>query len=300
MKSKAFLLMVIATFLFSVQGVCIKWIGTGLPASEIAFLRGLGTFILITPYILSKGIRLWGNRPGMLLVRGITAGLVLIFGYYSVQHLPLATASLLCSLHPLIIPIIATVVLKEALHVRHFVSIGLALAGTAVVYMSAFNSSSWTLLPALAGVLSSICYATTTCLVRSLRNSEDIWVIVNYVAIGSMLVTLPGLAAHPVMPTLTQFGLMGVIILVSTLALLGFTWALGHDSASKLGLLFSLAPIWAGIWGISFFHEEITLTMLAGGALILTGTYFASRVHAPISRPASASAGSAGVRAAGW
>lgn len=290
MKSKAFLIMAIATFLFSIQGICIKWIGKGLPASEIAFLRGLGTLILITPYILSKGIPLWGKRPGMLLVRGIMAGLVLISAFYTLQHLPLSTGSLLCNLHPLLIPLIATVVLKETLHVRHFAAIGLALAGTITVYISAFNGSSWTLIPALIGVFSSICYATTTCLVRSLRNSEDTWVVVNYVAIGSMMVTAPGFLANPVMPTLTQFGLLGVIILVTTLALLGFTWALGHESASKLGVLNSLAPIWAGIWGISFFNEQITITMLAGGALILVGTYLASRIHSiPATRTAPSS-----------
>lgn len=289
MKSKAFLLMALSTFLFSIQGICIKWIGKDLPASEIAFLRGAGTLILITPYILSKGIGIGGKRPGMLLLRGVMAGLVLIFGFYTMQHLPLSTASLLCSLHPLLIPLIATVVLKEALHLRHFAALGLALGGTALVYISAFDGDSWTLIPALAGVLSSICYATTTCLVRSLRNSEDTWVIVNYVAIGSMLVTAPGFLAHPVMPTLTQYGLMGVIVLVSTLGLLAFTWALGHDSASKLGSLNSLAPVWAGIWGISFFNEEMTITMLAGGALILAGTYCASRLHTAPAQQTSAS-----------
>lgn len=283
MKSKAFLIMAISTFLFSIQGICIKWIGKDLPASEIAFIRGVGTLILITPYILAKGTPLWGKRPGMLLTRGIMAGLVLISAFYTLQHLPLSTASLLCNLHPMIIPIIATVVLKETLHVRHFVAIGLALVGTSIVYISAFDGSSWTLVPALIGVFSSICYAVTTCLVRSLRNSEDTWVVVNYVAIGSILVTAPGFLAHPVMPTLTQFGLLGIIVLVTTLALLGFTWALGHDSASKLGSLNSLAPVWAGIWGISFFNEEITITMLAGGALILVSTYLASRLHsAPV------------------
>lgn len=282
MKSRGVLLMIVSTFLFSIQGVCVKWIGTDLSASEIAFIRALGTLALITPYLIYNRIPLMGSRPGVLILRGLIGGLALDLGFYALQHLPLSTASLLRNLHPVMIPFIAAFALKEVLHSRHYAAIGLSLLGITLVYLPGITGGTWPLWPGAAAVTSSFCTAAVMCLVRSLRNTENTWVIVNYFALGSMLVTAPGFVMAPVAPSLTQWGLLSVIIVVTALAQLSFTWALGHESASKLGILGSMGPVWAGAWGISLFNEYLTLPMLAGATLILGGTALAARIRSAI------------------
>ncbi|PIR19966.1 MAG: hypothetical protein COV45_08285 [Deltaproteobacteria bacterium CG11_big_fil_rev_8_21_14_0_20_47_16] len=278
MKHPPILMMIASTLLFSIQGVCIKFIGMGLPAAEIAFLRSLGTFAIITPYLFAKGVPFWGSNPRVLIIRGLIGGLALDLTFHALQILPLATASLLRNLHPILIPVFAVFLLKERLVIQNFVGMALALLGVSLLYLPAFNGS-WPIDAASYAVIASVCTAVVMCLIRKLRHTENAWVIVNYFAMGSLLVTGPGFLLHPVTPSPVQIGLITVIILATTLAQLAFTWALGHDKASKLGLISAIGPVWASIWGVTLFDELLTIPMVIGGMLILSATVIVSRIR---------------------
>jgi len=72
-------------------------------------------------------------------------------------------------------------------------------------------------------------------------------------------------------------GLAFMVVLGTVVAYLFYAFALTELSASRVAAFAYLQPVVAALLGVWLLRERITPTVLAGGALILSGVYLAER-----------------------
>ena len=88
--------MVLSAFGFSLMAVFVKFASIeGIPVLEIVAARALVSLILSYADIRYKRISVFGQRKGLLFLRGFIGSLALVCVYYAITQLPLAEATVL-------------------------------------------------------------------------------------------------------------------------------------------------------------------------------------------------------------
>lgn len=93
--------MLLASFLFSIMGVCVKLASTDYSTSEIVAYRGLIGMLMIAILARIQGGTLKTPMPSQHLVRGAVGVLALWLWFYSIGKLPLAMAVTLNYMSPI-------------------------------------------------------------------------------------------------------------------------------------------------------------------------------------------------------
>lgn len=93
--------MLLASFLFSIMGVCVKLASTDYSTSEIVAYRGLIGMLMIAVLARMQGGTLKTPMPYQHLVRGAVGVLALWLWFYSIGQLPLAMAVTLNYMSPI-------------------------------------------------------------------------------------------------------------------------------------------------------------------------------------------------------
>src|SRR5690554_2538270 len=106
--------MLLAGRFFAFMQVMVKFV-PHIPAIEIIFFRSL--FSLVVSYwILRKNrVPVFGNNKKLLVMRGVSGSLGLIFFFYTLQNIPLASAVTLQYLSPIFTALLGIFLVREKL-----------------------------------------------------------------------------------------------------------------------------------------------------------------------------------------
>ncbi|WP_202819791.1 DMT family transporter [Thaumasiovibrio subtropicus] len=268
--------MVISAIGFSLMAVCVKAVSnSGIPLFEIIAARALISLSLSYVLVSKKGISIWGNNKFLLACRGIVGALALICVYGALTVLPLAEATIIQNVTPIITSVMAFLFLKEKVHTSTMISLLLSVIGVVVIVKpDLFMAPDAMDLPivgvviALIGALgSSIAYT----IVRKLSGTEDPSVIVFYFPLFALPVSLVLLGSDFVMPNLYQFVLLVLVGVLTQVGQVYLTKAMKVGSASKTMVYSYLQVVFAIVFGVLFFDEIPTWTTLLGTVFIIGG-----------------------------
>jgi drug/metabolite transporter (DMT)-like permease len=267
--------MLAAAFFFSVMSLFVKLAGRRLPTSEIVLVRS--AVMLVMAYLLLRraGVRPWGVRKSILIVRGVVGFCALMCFFYAVTKLPLADVSAIHFTNPVFTAVLAAIFLHESMRRRETAGLLLNLVGVALVAQPEFLFGAAArnldlgavLLALVASLLSAGAYTT----IRKLGETEHHLVIVFYFALVSTVGAAPLVAGRAVAPTLSEWGLLAGIGVVTLLAQISLTQGLHRERAGKAVSIGYAQVVFAGIWGLIFFGDKPNGLSLAGAALILVG-----------------------------
>ena len=84
--------MILASLLFSMMGVCIKFASAHFHTSELVFFRGLIGVLFMAIFCKVQGVSLRTSIPWMHVWRSVVGVTSLAAWFYAIAHLPLATA----------------------------------------------------------------------------------------------------------------------------------------------------------------------------------------------------------------
>ena len=84
--------MILSSFLFASMGVCIKYASAHFNSSELVFWRGFLGIFLMAGFARATGVSLRTQFPGMHVWRSVIGVASMSGWFYSIAHLPLATA----------------------------------------------------------------------------------------------------------------------------------------------------------------------------------------------------------------
>ncbi|MGB1237427.1 MAG: DMT family transporter [Pseudomonadales bacterium] len=260
---------------FALMSSFVKLVGTyQIPVFEIVAVRALVSIVLSYMVIARKGISPWGERRGLLFMRGAVGTLALMCVYYSVTTLPLAEATILQYTHPVFTALLVVIFLNERVQRSTMCCIALCLVGLVVIVdpSTAFSESAnlplFSVLLALLGAMGS---AVAYIIVKRLSMSEDSSVIILYFPMVALPLSLVLLGDDFVVPSGEALVLMIFVGLFTQVGQLGLTKALQHEVASKITAFSYVQVLFAMLLGVVMFSEIPMLWTLLGGALILLG-----------------------------
>ena len=208
---------------------------------------------------------------------------VFFFGFQTlaILYLPSGTAAVLEYLQPMLVGLLAWMILGESLSLAKIVGLILGFSGIVAVSSGSIFGN---IPPAgvVFGAGSAFSWALGTVFFKryEARISTMKAVAIPFV-IGGMVLTLFGFAIESwseVSPTATLFASLSYVSLVE-IALAWLIWfgLVRTGEASRVAVYVFLVPLVSIVVGAIFLDERLTLSLLIGTFLIVTGIYTVNR-----------------------
>lgn len=214
--------------------------------------------------------------------------LISISGYFLAVLLQLlgtkysnvSLSSLINSLNPLFIIIMAAVILKEKITKNKILCIILALVGTLIISNGVDTSK-------MTGIIFSgmaaVFWAISTVIVRKTSYKYDTSIITFYSMIIAGVLMLPG-AIYEIMnkdiksiDITVIIGLIYIGIVSTGIANLLWNKSLSLMESGKCSLFYPLQPLIATILGCAFLGEKVTIKFIVGAIIIVSGVVFSTQ-----------------------
>lgn len=265
---------------FSVMSLLVKVAGERLPSQQVVMARAVITLALSWWAVRRAGVSPWGNRRGLLVLRGAVGFLALSAFYHSVVHLPLADATVIQYTNPVWAVLFAVPFLGERLRGRELLAMAASLVGVLVVMRPTFLFGAGASLPPVTvgiGLAGAVCSAAAYVTVRKLGATEHPAVIVFYFAlvstIGSIPIALPG----AIWPTPGEWMVLLGVGIFTQMGQVAITHGLRLERAGRATATGYLQIVFAGFWGVLFFAERPDLATVLGAGLIVASTLTLAR-----------------------
>ena len=276
--------MVQAAFWFAVMALLVKLAAAGgLPTMQIVLARAVVTLALSTVGLVRAKQPPWGVNNRLLVLRGVFGSGGFICFYAAVIHLPLAEATVIHHISPVLTAVVAALWLGERLERRVLVGMALAFAGVILIAKptalfgddAAASNISWSYVA--VGVAGALLASFAYVAVRKLGETEPPILVVFYFPAISVPVSLPFAIAEWVSPDLRGWLLLLGVGAATQAAQLALTKGLARERAGKAISVGYLQIAFAMAFGALLFGQVPGAWSLAGIALVVGSVYFAQR-----------------------
>lgn len=267
LSRRGVLYMLLASFFFACMAVCVKVLDR-IPVLELIFFRALISASLCLAGLWRARIPVFGQRKGLLILRGIAGALALAQGFWLVQNTPLAAASTLTHLSPIFTTLIGVWFVQEKVEARQLLWFLLSFAG--IVIMQGFDYRI-TPLHLLLGITASLTMGLAYNCVRKLGRSEHPLVIIFYFP----LVCLPIAGLYTVFnwvaPQGNEWLWLLALGLFTQLGQYFMTKSYQVAAISTVAIVNYTEVIFSIVLGLLLFGENFNLLTYAGMALVVAG-----------------------------
>lgn len=255
------------------MNIGVKYLGH-IPPWEIAFFRAVISAILCYILIRRAGLNPWGNNKRVLILRGVAGTAALIMYFYTLQHMPLASAITIQLLSPIFTIIIAGFLLKESPRPIQWLFFLMSFAG--VVLIKGFDPRV-SILDLLIGISAAVGSGLAYNFVRQLKDTDHHLVVVLYFPMVAIPIAGSISVAYWVTPSLLDWAILLAIGVVVTVAQIYMTKGYQADRAANVSNFNYLQVVYGLILGYFLFEETFDIPAMAGIALIVTGVVLSSR-----------------------
>jgi drug/metabolite transporter (DMT)-like permease len=265
--------MLLSVVFFTLGHAAVKWV-PHIPFYELVFLRAVIFVVICVGYMRIHRVSFTGHNKKLLFVRGLAGTIALVTYFYSLQHMPLASAVTIQYLSPILTVLMAHFILREKATPYQFLCFFIAFLG--VLLVKGFDSrvEGWTLIVSLISVVASA-YAYN--MVRLLRGSDHEIVVVLYFPLVTIPIVGPFAVANWVSPSLRDWVFILLIGVFTHFAQLMMTRAYHKRTHADLAVYNYLSVILAFAIGYWFFNETFSWGSVAGIGVILTAVIMGVR-----------------------
>lgn len=267
MLSKGVLYMMLATFIFAVMNVLVKYL-PNIPAIEIILFRSIVSFFMSGVTLKLRGIPLFGKNKKVLLIRGLAGALALMMFFTTLQEIPLASAVTLMFLGPIFTALIGVWVVGEKVKPLQWLFFAMSFAG--ILMIKGFDprvSPFMALLGVGAAFFSGVAYN----MIRKLKTSEHPLVIIFYFP----LVTLPIVGVYSALNWVQPQGIEWLLLIgvgvLTQVAQYFMTVSYQSEELSKVANINFIGIIYALGFGFFLFDETFNVLTYLGMAAVMMG-----------------------------
>lgn len=277
-------MMLIGLALFSILNGVVKALAETFAVNQIVFFRN--GFALVTLLLMARGLGGFAalkvhNRPGMAL-QAVQFTAVLLFIFVAYRHMPLADATAISFLQPVLVLLLSAPLLGEKVTRLGWVALLLGLGGVLLMIKPTGGGSVFGLTMSVIGTVFS---ALSLIQQRSLSRNETSLSIAFWTLAGSALLVLPSLPFNWVQPTPAQWALLIGNGLASGACQYLTTRALFHTPVATIAPLSYTKMLWALIVGFVWFGDVPTLLVLGGSAIVIAASALVYLAPKPVPAP---------------
>lgn len=269
---------------FATVGVLVKFCSPEIPVLNLVCWRAIFSLVMSYFALSRVGVSVWGQRKGLLLLRGVlgAGGLVCVFG--ALSRLPIAEATVFQFLHPTFSAVLAPLLIRERSDKRVLLAVALGFMGVVTMSFgpSLGSAGAQLSLPADGIALAiggAFCSSLAYLCVRVLSRTEHPLVVVFYFP----LVTLPGILPFALMdwvwPTGIQWLWIVGIGVFTQIAQVWLTRGFSLMQVSRASVFSYVQVPIATLWGWIAFAALPSLATALGALAIVSGALLASRAR---------------------
>jgi len=265
--NKAILHMLAATFCFAMMNVCIKKI-SHIPPMETTFFRCLVSMLFCFAVIARDNLDWKGSNRYMLIARGVSGTVAVVAFILTLQHMPLAPAVTIQYTSPIFTTLIAIFILGERVKWVQYLFFALSFLGVIMIKGFDANISIGYL---MLGLFSAFCSGISYNLIRSLKEKEHAIVIVLHFQVVGTIIGFVGCFFDWKMPHGMDWLYLLLTGIMTQLGQTYMTKALQSERIAIISSLNYLGILYALIFGVFFFGDSYTTSIITGIILVVTG-----------------------------
>ncbi len=277
---RGMLLISIAVILFAVMDTISKYLTRHYPVTNVLWARYLFHTLLVVAVIAPRhGLALVRTeRLGIQVLRGfLLAGASLLF-VTAIKYMPLAEATAIQFLSPLLVTLLAVLFLKEKVELARWLAILAGFSGVLIIIRPGSGIFTWaSLLPLGTAIL----FASYQVLTRHFAGRESPYTLIFYPGIVGMLLlalTLPFAWTPP--QSLSHLALLAIAGMIGGSSHLILIRAYELAPASRLAPFSYTQLIWVTLAGYVVFGNFPDGLSVAGMAILMSSwIYIATRQH---------------------
>ena len=258
-----------ASFLFAIMNVLVKQI-QHIPVAQIVFMRSIIMFIVVFALLRTRKVAVLGTKKKLLILRGLFGSVGIAFFFYTLHHMPLASAVVVHYITPVSTAIIAFFLMGERLSKWQLFFFALCFIGVFVIKGFDPRVDGFSI---IIGIIGTIGAASAYNIISLIKESEHHLVIMFYFP----LVTIPLVLIYIFITGDWVWGsLMDWVILLSIGILtygaqyfLTRSYQLGQ--VNKVSIISYMGIVYALVFGLVLFDEWYNWKALVGVLLVLAG-----------------------------
>lgn len=201
--------------------------------------------------------------------------------YIGLSHSEGSRAAILNSLGVFMLVVLACAFFKsDKLTWRKILGCVIGFTGILILNIGSGKSGQFTWLGDGMIILNALCSAIAGLMTRGLSRRVDVFVGTGYsLAIGGLLLILPGLWMQGTFPEITGIGILilGLLIGISTLGFTLYNKLLSCNPVGKVAIFNSLIPVVGAITSCIFLHEPFYGKYAIAAILATTGIYIINK-----------------------
>jgi drug/metabolite transporter (DMT)-like permease len=269
---KGIVLLMLASFVFSLMALLIKLLGQHLHITQILLVRQIGMVIMVAPAILRNFPgSLRTKRPGLQLIRVFCALVAMLFGFTAVIHMPLADATAIFFAKSFFVTVFAVFFLAEIVGVYRWSAVLIGFVGVLIMLQPGTDNFSVYGLASLTGAAGA---AAVMILLRLLSRSDTTDTIMTYGALGvGLVMIIPGIYFWQ-QATASEWLLLAAVAVVSYFGQKANIFAYKHGEASLLASLDYVRLLWATLFGFLIFNQLPGIPTWFGAAIVIAAAIF--------------------------
>jgi drug/metabolite transporter (DMT)-like permease len=270
-------------------GSAFSVVKIGLEHAPPMFFAGLRT--LLGGAAMTLVALVWGGDPHLrrdwpvfLLLAAFNVVFFIGFQTAAISNLPSGTAAVLVYLQPILVGLLAWLILGEALSTAKVVGLALGFSGIVAVSVEGVSGSISTV-GVLFGASSAFFWAMGTVFFKQFQDRiPTMWAVAAPFVIGGVVLTAFSYATESwssVSFNGTLFASLGYASLVG-IALAWLIWfgLVRAGEASRVAAYVFFVPLAGIVIGAVFLNERLTVSLLIGTVLIVSGIYLVNRAPA--------------------
>lgn len=284
----------IFVFLWSTGWIAAKFGATVSGPLTFLCIRYVVAAALFVALCRAFGVR-W-PRDGSIVTHAIVSGAFLHGIYLGAvwwaigQGVPAALSGIIAALQPLMTALAAPYLIGERLSQAQKAGLMLGFCGIAIAVLPKFFQGSGEIaaFAVLVNVVGMISVTYGTIYQKKYLHTGDIRAIATLQYLGALVVTFPfafSLEPWRVELSWSFAAVLGWSVLGSSMAgILLLLYLLRRGQASRAASLVYLVPPLAAIQAAMIFGEQLTLPMIVGTVVAVTGVYLANRKEGPTAK----------------
>lgn len=207
-KFKGIILIVLSALFFASMNGFIKEV-KGIPLGEKVFYRNIMLFVVSIAIIIKNKSSFLGHKGSrvQLILRGAFGTLGILAGFYALQHMILPNETMFADLNIFFIIIFSFIFLKEKVNIIQIVAIVIAFIGVLFIIQPS-GRHHMSIVPVIVAIISAALSGGAYTIIRGIRTKEKPETIIFFLALVSLIFTVPSMIVHYVPLTMHQFILL--------------------------------------------------------------------------------------------
>ena len=281
------IMIVVGILGISLSAIFVKY--STAPSAVTAAFRLMWTVILMTPVVFGKRevrrelVALDKKSVGLSIVSGIFLAAHFVLWFESLQHTSVASSTTIVCTEVIWVAFGYCLFMKGKLGKKAVLAIGITFAGSVVIACADSATGGAHLYGDVLSLLAAVAVAVYTLIGRVVREkvSTTVYTYVVYVACAFALVVTCLVQGHALFDYGTSAIIVGLLLAVFS-TILGhsiFSWCLKYFSPAFVSASKLCEPVVAAIFAGFLFGEVPAFLVFAGGAMILGGVLYYSRIE---------------------